>query len=145
MFNMKCLQIAGVCLAALGFGFTGTQAMAGPGGAHRADDGVKSQRSCNSGYDRGYGGHHGYNGVSVSYHDRNFGVSVSYDSSRHYRSGHYGHYDRGYRHVRSQPSGYWTSVYRPPIYETRYLPCGTPYRVCVRAGYYERVWVSTCR
>jgi hypothetical protein len=81
-----------------------------------------------------------------------------------YRRGHDRHADYG-RHHRSrhvtyrsntrcetttvryvehrQPSGYWTSVYRPPVYETRYDRCGNPYRVCVREGYYERVWVST--
>ena len=57
-----------------------------------------------------------------------------------------GHYDRGRsgRHyVDRGPSGYYRSVWVPAVYRTRYDDCGRPIRVCVRAGYYARVWVST--
>jgi hypothetical protein len=90
--------------------------------------------------------------VRASYHNDNVRFSVSIGSGRSY-----GHHQPTYRSGSScattvvyqapQPSGYWKRVYHGPVYETRYHACGTPYRVCVRAGYYERVWVSSsyCR
>lgn len=148
MFNLKCFQAAAMSLAALGFGFAGTDASAGSCG---------SQRSYSH-------GHHSGGHVSASYRGDGYRVSVSVGSGRHYDRGHATyrssrHYDRGHsrsynrsysrcdtpvvHHVQHQPSGYWSRVYRPPVYETRYRSCGTPYRVCIRAGYYERVWVTT--
>ena len=45
----------------------------------------------------------------------------------HYRSGH--------------SRGHYQSVWRPAVYQTRYDACGRAYQVCVRAGYYDRVYV----
>lgn len=153
MLSMKCFQAAAVTLAALGFGFAGPNASAGSCG---------SQRSYHS-------GHYGHSGshVRATFGGDHYRVSVSVGSSRHYGHGHtshrrvyhrdrgYHHQDRGYhhapprcetrtvRHVVHQPSGYYKRVYHPPVYRTCYRECGTPYRECVRAGYYEKVWVST--
>lgn len=142
MLTMKCFQAAAVTLAALGFGFTGPDAFAGSCG---------SQRS-----------HHSGARVSAHFGGDNYRVSVSVGSGRHYDRGYSRrvyHNERSYhyrsnrcdtqvvRYVETRPSGYWTQVYHPPVYETRYRSCGTPYRVCISAGYYEQVWVSTgnCR
>ncbi len=43
--------------------------------------------------------------------------------------------------VRHQPRGYWRNQWCPPVYRTVYDRCGTPRRVCVRPGSYQRVWV----
>ena len=51
--------------------------------------------------------------------------------------GGHSHYHRGHHR-----SGYYKSVWRPPVYQTHYDDCGRPVRVCVRRGYYDRVWVS---
>ena len=154
MLSMKCFQAAAVALAAVGFGFAPAEASAGSCGKSRS-------------YDRGYHGHTSSH-VSAHYRGDGYRVSVSYGSG-HYDRGHYNrrscdrrtvtyhrshHVERSYhaptrcetrtvRYVEHRPSGYWTRVYRPPVYETRYYACGTPYRVCVRAGYYEKVWVDT--
>ena len=156
MLNMKCFQAAAVVFAVLGAAFVGPQAQAGHG---------SRDRSC----DRG-----SYSRVSASYSGDHYRVSVSVGSSSNcYSTSNVSYrYDSGYRDsyryesrhddryrgsscntttVRyvevQQPSGYWSSVYRPAVYETRYDHCGRPYRVCVADGYYERVWVSTsnCR
>ena len=37
--------------------------------------------------------------------------------------------------------GHYQSVWRPAVYQTRYDSCGRAYQVCVRAGYYEQVYV----
>ncbi|MFN3168622.1 MAG: hypothetical protein ACE37H_16305 [Phycisphaeraceae bacterium] len=159
MFSMKCFQAAAFATALVVSGFAGLDASAGHD---------RHNRSC----DRG-----SYSRVSATYGGDHYRVSVSIgSSSKHcysdrrvtYRRGHDRHADYG-RHYETRrvtyrsssrcdttpvryvevrpPSGYWTSVYRPPVYETRYDRCGNPYRVCVREGYYERVWVSTgdCR
>ncbi len=159
MLSMKCLQTLAVLLAAIGFGLAGTDASAG----HDRDS-----RSC----DRD-----SYSRVSATFGGDHYRVSVSVGSGGHYDRGRYdrdcdrGYGDRGHvtysrtyhservytapvryetqtvRYVETRPSGYWSQVYHPPVYETRYDRCGYPIRVCVREGYYERVWVSTgsCR
>lgn len=90
-----------------------------------------------------------YSRVNAGYRHDNVRLSVSFGSSRSY--------DSCAPVVRTTtcstpvivynppPSGYWTRVYHSPVYETRYDSCGRPYRVCVREGYYERVWVSHSR
>jgi hypothetical protein len=100
--------------------------------------------------------HHDYSRsrAKVSYRNDNVRFSVSVGSGHSY--GHHRQYDyhrpRYHRDTSCsqtvvyhtpQPTGYWKRVYHGPVYETRYDDCGRPYRVCVRAGYYERVWVST--
>jgi hypothetical protein len=137
MLNMNLLHGAVLALAAAAAGFAGTPASAG---------------GCYSG---GYyygGGHGGYVSVNVGYHSRGH-----YDRS--HRRGGYHHGDRGSRHCDTprhrghvqvrhhhhEPAGYYRRVYHPPVYRTYYDACGYPYRVCVRAGYYERVWVPGCR
>lgn len=162
MLKTKCFRVALLAIAVIGLGFA-------PAGDALAGD-CKSSRSYDRGYSHGhYSGHdRGYHRSSgVSYHyrsssHRNYShsrVNASYrnDNVRFSVSvgsgGHYSHHQPRYRSSSScsktvvyhspQPSGYWKRVYHPPVYETRYHPCGTPYRVCVRAGYYERVWVSS--
>ena len=41
-----------------------------------------------------------------------------------------------------QPTGYWRTVYHPPVYRTVYDRCGYPRRVLVQRGHYDRVWVA---
>lgn len=149
MFGLKCFQAAGVCLAMLGFGFTATDAQAGSCNSNRS---YNSGHHYNSGYNHGYNRHSNHG--SVSYSNNNYRVQVSYNSGGHYNSGN--SYNSGRRYQNSnycstprvqvvqyqQPSGYWKQVYVQPVYEIRYRACGTAYRVCVRAGYYDRVWIS---
>ncbi|MEM1356021.1 MAG: hypothetical protein AAGC44_15760 [Planctomycetota bacterium] len=40
------------------------------------------------------------------------------------------------------PTGYWKTVYHPPVYRTVYDPCGRARSVMVRRGYTQRVWVA---
>lgn len=116
-------------------------------------------------YHRGHTSHrdtsHHDNSHTSSYPSRysndSFRLSVSYSSSnRGYTSTHYSrqhtpqvrHSTYSFSHGSSYhtshaPSGYWSRAYVAPTYEWRRASCGTAYRVCVRAGYYERVWVST--
>ncbi len=54
------------------------------------------------------------------------------------------HTHRRSRHSRG-PCGHYVKQWVPPLYETRHRPCGTPYTVLVRAGYYRNVWISTPR
>lgn len=112
---------------------------------------------------RHYGNHTiGNTGAHVSY--RNDGIKVSVGYSSHNRHGyHTPHYDRRhYSHnnvryynnrndcntysrrtvVVNNHGGYWNRVYIQPVYQIRYRSCGTPFRVCVRAGYWKNVWVS---
>lgn len=162
MLSMKCFQVAALALAVVGFGLA-------PAGDAFAGS-CKSDRSYDRGHNsRDYGHHSGHDrwqrsssqrGYSqrgydsrtrVSYRNDNVRLSVSVGSSRSY--------DRGYQQptyrsssscnqtvvYHNPQSGYWKQVYHAPVYETRYDSCGRPYRVCVRASYYERVWVSTGR
>jgi hypothetical protein len=48
-------------------------------------------------------------------------------------------------HDRGHGGGYYKSVWRPPTYQTRYTSCGRSYQVCIKAGYYDRVWVAAPR
>lgn len=152
MFSMKCFQAAAVALSMAGFGFAGLDASAGHGGRDRScDRGSHSRVSATFGGDHyrvsvsvGSGHHHSSRHVTYRSHDRHV------DYGRHHNSRTYTRHSSTYcdttpvRHVEyRQPSGYWTSVYRAPVYETRYDRHGCSYRVCVRDGYYERVWVST--
>lgn len=85
--------------------------------------------------------HYSHSSTRVSYHS-----SRGYD--RHYSHPHSRTYSRSscdiqpVRKVVVESRGYWKRVYVPAVYETRYYACGTPYRVCTRASYYKRVWVS---
>lgn len=91
--------------------------------------------------------------VKASYDNDRLRFSVSFGSDRgHDRDRHRPRYretscDRPVVVHRESSRGYWKRVYRSPVYETRYDRCGRPYRVCVREGYYERVWVDSrpCR
>ena len=156
MLSSKCFQVALLAIAVIGLGFAPAgDAMAGS---------CKNDRSYNGDRwnNRSYGGSTHYQNnsyrdyshrdssrsrVSATYRNDNVRLSVSFGSQRSY-----GHHQPSYRNDTScsntvvyhapQPSGYWSRVYRSPVYETRYDSCGRPYRVCVQAGYYERVWVS---
>lgn len=60
----------------------------------------------------------------------------------------YGHRDHRPVHQPTcppPPSGYWKTVYHPPVYRTTYDCYGRPQCVMVRRGYYERVWVANDR
>lgn len=144
MFAKKLLYGATLSAAALAAGFTGTSASAGGcysggyyGGGHggysdcgsynyRTRDVRTSRRST----------HHDH--VTVRPHgDHNHVTTVHHDVRRH---GNHVHVEeRVTEHV--EPAGYYTTVYRAPVYRTYYDACGYPYRVQVRAGYHERVWV----
>ncbi len=156
MLSSKCFQVALLVIAAIGLGFAPAgDAMAG---SCKNDRSYSSDRWNN----RSYSGSKHYQSnshrdyshrdsshsrVKASYRNDNVRFSVSFGSQRSYDT----HQPR-YRSSTScsntvvyhtpQPSGYWSRVYHSPVYETRYDSCGRPYRVCVRAGYYERVWVS---
>jgi len=52
------------------------------------------------------------------------------------------HTHRRSRHARG-PCGHYVRQWVPPLYEVRHYPCGTPYTVRVRGGYYCSVWVAT--
>lgn len=161
MLSSKCFQVGLLVIAAIGLGFAPAgDALAGP---------CKSDRSYHSDRwdSRSYGesrhyrnnSHRDYSQrdsshsrVKASYRNDNVRFSVSVGSDRSYRS--YDVHEPRYRSERScretvvyhhPQSGYWKQVYHSPVYETRYDSCGRPYRVCVQAGYYERVWVSTGR
>lgn len=146
MFTKKVLYGATLGVAALAAGAIGTSASAGGCGygggyygggysdcgsyTYRTHDVRTSRRST----------HHDH--VTVRRHgDHNHVTTVHHDVRRH----------RGHTHVRervthhTEPAGYWRRVYHPPVYRTYYDGCGYPYRVCVRAGYYTRVWVNGCR
>ena len=126
MLSMKHLRSTTLAFALAAAGLTGTDAAAG---------------SC------GYGGYGGY-GVSISYGRHGY----TYRSSRHDHHPRRSHHrDRvtvrrheGHRQADAcvEPAGYYRRVYQPPVYRTYYDACGYPYRVKVRAGYYERVWVE---
>lgn len=164
MSSMKCFQAAVMLLSVIGFSFAGTEAQAGHKGHSSCSSGSYSRVHTSFGGDHyrvsfsvGNASRH-CSTRHVTYHRRDYG----HCNSRGYRGhGTYGHSNRGYHydrrsyhrqpvvvhkevhHVQHRPSGYWKRVYHPPVYETRYYPCGTSYRVCVRAGYYDKVWVST--
>lgn len=129
MFAKKLLYGATLGAAALAAGFTGTSASAG---------------GCYSGgYYVGYSS--GYSDCG-SYNYRTRDVRTSRRSTHHdhvtvRRHGDHTHVEeRVTEHV--EPAGYYTTVYRAPVYRTYYDACGYPYRVQVRAGYHERVWVQ---
>lgn len=73
---------------------------------------------------------------SASAGDVNWRVTVGSHDRGSYQRGHDRGRDQGHR------SGYYKSVYRAPVYRTHYDECGRAIRVCVRRGYYERVWVA---
>lgn len=163
----KFSHAAAVALALIGFGLAPSSAFAGSSSCrsntevhhhhHHQDSGYHADRR----YSRDYRTHVGYkyndnynhsrSRSSVSFGSDNVRFSVSYGSNRSYTYDRPGTHrldrcnTRVVRHVSTpcQASGYWKRVYRQPVYEWRYDYCGRPYRVCVRAGYYERVWVST--
>lgn len=158
MFSSKCFQVAALVVTAIGFGLA-------PAGDASAGS-CKSDRSYNNGWNNrshnvSYHSRHqsrdyshrdySHSRVRASYRNDNvrFSVSVGSHRSNNYHQPRYRNTSCSKtvvyhtpQHI-PQPSGYWKRVYHSPVYETRYASCGTPYRVCVRAGYYERVWVST--
>ncbi len=81
------------------------------------------------------------------HHERGFNVSIRFgDRDRGHR------YERGHRHAESghhrgidhARCGYYKQVWSPPRYAYRYDACGRRYRVLVKRGCYERVWVAQC-
>lgn len=92
--------------------------------------------------------------VSVSTHSRD------YDDRRHDNRRDYNphshrdnrqptrHVNRdphaGHQHapVCPPPTGYWRTVYHPPVYRTVYDRCGYARRILVQRGHYDRVWVA---
>jgi len=158
MFSMKCFRLAALTLAALGFGLAGTDASAQHCGSQRSG----SHGHVSAGYHGGgysvsvsYGtsSHNSRSGYRCESSDRYGHSNQGYDRygssgrSIEYRSSGHGYANSSHYTTtttyHSAPSGYWGSVYCPPVYETRYNHCGTPYRVCVSPGHYDRVWVST--
>lgn len=105
-----------------------------------------------SGHHREYSGHRAVShkahhrprsGVKVSYHDKDFGLSVRFGDRGHRRYvSHKPVYRTSHYPKRHHANGYWKQVWVPPVYAWHYRSCGTPYRVLVRHGYYKRVWVS---
>ena len=169
MLSMKFFQVALLAIAAIGLGLAPAgDAFAGSCSSrpshdrwhsskhydHRASHDRWHKRSSGVSYHYRSGSHCDYSRsrARVSYRNDNVRFSVSVGSGRHYDY-HQPRYRSGSSCSKTvvyhspPPSGYWKRVYHSPVYETRYSSCGTPYRVCVRAGYYERVWVSTsyCR
>ncbi|MBX2852249.1 MAG: hypothetical protein KTR15_10935 [Phycisphaeraceae bacterium] len=166
MLSSKCFKVVLLAIAVIGLGLASAgEATAGSCKSDRGSyDRIQSgkhhnHRSSHSGWHGRSSGvsyhyrsssHHDYSRsrTKVSYRNDNVRFSVNVGSSRHYD-----YHQPRYRSSSScsktvvyhapQPSGYWKRVYHGPVYETRYASCGTPYRVCIRAGYYERVWVST--
>ena len=139
MFRKKALQAVALSLAALGMGLIGPEASAqnrGHGGYsdRHTSDHHRGDRSSHhrQDYHRNRGHSHQSSGRTFEYQRNSY-------NTRSYRQ----------HHSRGHSGGYWTRVYRPPVYATRYNRCGQPYRVLVRCGYYERVWVpynrGTCR
>ena len=77
-----------------------------------------------------------------TYHGDGHYSNAGYHDRGHYsRGGYSGDYSGGY----SGGGGYYQSVWRPAVYATRYDGWGRAYRVCIRAGYYDKVWVATPR
>lgn len=166
MLKTKCFQVALIAIAAIGLGFAPAgDALAGGCKSdrpshdrwhksshydHRPSHDRWHKRSSGVSYDYRSRSHRDYSRsrVKASYRNDNVRFSVSIGSGRShghhrpsYRSG--SSYGKSVVYHAPKPSGYWKRVYHGPVYETRYRSCGTPYRVCVRAGYYERVWVSS--
>ncbi|XAM00833.1 hypothetical protein OT109_05485 [Phycisphaeraceae bacterium D3-23] len=148
MLTKKLMHGAVLTVAAVAAGFAGTSASAG---------------GC--GYSGGYsgGGYHGgggYSDCSYTYRTparRTSRTSTHHDHVTDRRHGDHNHVTTVHHDVRqhgnhqhveervthhTEPAGYYRRVYRAPVYRTYYDDCGYPYRVQVRAGYYERVWVS---
>ncbi|MFK7788751.1 MAG: hypothetical protein AB8C95_04550 [Phycisphaeraceae bacterium] len=166
MLSSKCFQAALLVIAMIGLGFAPAgDALAGSCNNDRLSHGDRWNN-------RSYGGSNHYRNnshrdyshrnssrsrVNVTYRNDNVRFSVGFGSDRSHRSRDY-HQPRYHQPVHRSSnscnttvvyqhpqSGYWKRVYHSPVYETRYDSCGRPYRVCVRAGYYERVWVTTGR
>ena len=175
MLSSKCFQAAVLAIAVFGLGLApageayagscksnrGSSYDRGHSGkhvSHRSSHNGWHGRSSGVSYHYRSSSHHDYSHsrARVSYRNDNVRFSVNVGSSRHHDY-HQPRYHSGSSCSKTvvyhtpqytpPPSGYWKRVYHSPVYETRYSSCGTPYRVCVRAGYYERVWVSTsyCR
>ena len=161
MFGSKCLQVAVLAFAGIGLGLApASDAAAGSCKSDRSYNDRWDSRSRNVSYHSRYYSHRDYSHrdnsrsrVSATYRNDNVRFSVSVGSDRSYDRGYHqpsyrnSSCDRTVVVYNPPPTGYWKRVYHSPVYETRYDSCGRPYRVCVRAGYYERVWVSTsnCR
>ncbi|MEM6260601.1 MAG: hypothetical protein AAGI37_20310 [Planctomycetota bacterium] len=166
MLSSKRLQVFALFLAVVGLGLAPAgDAYAGSCKSRGYDRGHnwsydrghhRSHVSYHSrNYSHGHWGHRNYNCRSyghsrskVSYKNDNFRFSVSVGSGRHYdyhQPRHYSSCNKTvvYHKPQPKPTGYWKRVYHSPVYETRYDSCGRAYRVTVRAGYYERVWVDT--
>ena len=154
MLSLKSFQAALLVAAVFGLGFAPTAEASNSCKNNRSyqNDSRNSRSSVKSNYSRS-NSQRGYSNsrTQVTYRNDNVRVSVGFGSDRSHRSNDYrrsthGSHSRNAKVVYQQPqSGYWKRVYRSPVYQTRYDAYGRSYRVCVRAGYYERVWVSTSR
>ncbi|MEL7087466.1 MAG: hypothetical protein AAGL98_03345 [Planctomycetota bacterium] len=91
---------------------------------------------------------------SASAGDVNWRVTLGNHDRGHYDRGHHrggvrgelrGEFRGKFRGEFRGRGGYYKSVWRAPVYRTRYDDCGRAIRVCVRRGYYDRVWVSAPR
>lgn len=160
MFSSKWFQAASLVIVTIGLGFAPAgDALAG---SCKSDRSYHSDRWNNRSYGVSkqyrHSSHRDYSHrdsshsrVNVAYRNDNVRFSVGFGSHRShdYHQPRYQHQPTHrttscsktvvYQHPQS---GYWKRVYHSPVYETRYDSCGRPFRVCVRAGYYERVWVS---
>jgi len=165
MFNIKPLQIVTLSVAAIGLALAGPTAWAGHDDYRSTRDVNRCDYPSNNGYSR----NQGYSsGTSFSYRSSDVRVVVSSGSTYRsdcrpasypvyrapscptdyprdysvYRNPTQGDCRTVYHDIRS---GYWQRAYVPPVYDYRYDSCGRLVRVCVREGYYDRVWVSTGR
>ena len=92
-------------------------------------------------------------GVSFRNHSQRSSIGLGYESGRGFFG--YGQVHRPLRQNRytkvsqhvCQPvrqkvwvAGRHRSVWVDPVYKTLYQPCGTPYRVLVRNGYWKKIW-----
>lgn len=84
-------------------------------------------------------GHHNRSGYQPIDYGR--GDSRGYD--RGYDRSYHRDYDRGGHHRGGYDRDSIQRVWVPPVYRTSYDDCGRSIRICVRAGYYRQVVVST--
>lgn len=154
MLSLKSFQAGLLVAAVFGLGFAPAAEASNSCKNNRSyqNDGRNSRSTVKSNYSRSNSQRgHSNNRTQVTYRNDNVRLSVGFGSNRSHRSSNYRQsthrsHSRNAKVVYQQPqSGYWTRVYHSPVYETRYDSYGRSYRVCVRAGYYERVWVSTSR
>jgi hypothetical protein len=120
MKSLKTLALATAALLAIG---AGTEAAA------QGFFGISL-----GGHDRGRHGRHGSFGVSVAFPICGAPAHVH---GAHCRQWIPGHFEERCEQV--YVPGCTRQVWMPPVYETRYTPCGTPIQVLVRAGYHQTI------